>query len=125
MVNRKIGSVNVLQYDVEKIADELMFTTSELKEILDIYFEEAIELLQECHSALDRQDYAAVGKIIHALKGSSSNLRITTVTEIATELEQMAISGEKAPLFHYLPIIQDKIAILKEHIDVYYADVIK
>jgi len=115
----------MLQYDVEKIADELMFTTSELKEILDIYFEEAIELLQECHSALDRQDYAAVGKIIHALKGSSSNLRITTVTEIATEFEEFVRSGERTRLSHYLPIIQDKIASLKEHIDAYYADVIE
>ena len=113
----------MVQYDINEISEELMFTPIELKEVLDIYFEEAFELLVECGTAMNHQDCISIGKISHQLKGSSLNLRITTVAEIAIELEKISKSGVETDLTHYLPKMQHEIDQLKEYIDVYYAKI--
>jgi len=79
-----------MEYDVSIVAAELMLTKEELREVLDIYFQDAKELVADCYCANQRKDYSEIAQRIHALKGSSLNLRMDNIADMALEIEQLA-----------------------------------
>jgi len=112
----------MIEYDVEGIASELMLTTSELKEVLDVYFEECENLRPDCLVAMGNQNYKALRKIAHGFKGSSANLRMGKIVAIAAVLEQQAISESREEITLSLAILEQKIVKIKECIDIFYTD---
>lgn len=110
----------MIKYDIEEIASELMLTTSELREVLDIYFEEAASFLPECHNLIANQNYGELAEIMHAAKGSSANLRMDKIRDLAATLEQQAKLGSKEKLSFSLEVIQEELKALQECIDAYY-----
>lgn len=112
----------MLAYSIEEVATELMFTTDELREIYEIYIEEAIQLLPDCYGALAREDYIEFSQIMHGFKGASANLRMKKIVEIAEELEQKGKKGGGAEMALELPKIQKEIDIMKAYIIDFYGD---
>lgn len=110
----------MMEYDVEAVATELMFTASELQEIFDIYFDEAAHLLPDCHAVLARQDYRQFSQIMHGLKGASANLRMKKIANLAEELERRGKMGGGAEIALALPKIQEEIHAMKKCIDTFY-----
>lgn len=115
----------MINYDIEFIASELLLTTSELREVLDFYFEEATDRLPECHELINNQNYVELAEIMHALKGSSVNLRMDNISNLAATLERQAKLESSENLDVILGKIQIEIWALKEHIDAYYAKIIQ
>ena len=109
-----------MQYDIEVAAEELMLTLDDLKEIFDIYFIDAIELIASCYTANSVCDYSTVAKKVHALKGSSMNLRMHEIAEMVIELQSLANKKDSADIALYLPKIEDTLILLKEEISVFY-----
>lgn len=112
----------MIKYNIEDVASELMFTSVELREIFEIYFEEATQLLPDCQAALANQDYVKFSQIMHGFKGASSNLRMQKITSMAEPLEQKAKMGGSAEITLELLSIQEEINALKEYVDAFYAD---
>lgn len=114
----------MIEYNVKDVADELMFTPSELQEILEIYFEEAIHLVPECHQALESHDYVKFSQIMHGFKGASSNLRMHSLANMAEELEKLAKTAGGEELTHALakelPGLQGEIETIKASVDAFY-----
>ena len=110
------------EYNVIAVAEELMFTTSEYKEIVDIYFEEMDGLLESCESAMQSMDYITVGQVMHAIKGASSNLRIYKITEFATEAEKIVKQGGGAEVAPYLPKLAAELNVFKEYVEKFFAE---
>lgn len=110
----------MIEYDIEDVASELMFTAGELREIFEIYFDEAIHLLPDCHEVLARQDYMKFSQIMHGFKGASSNLRMQKIATMAATLEQKAKTGGDAEMALELPHLQAEIDALKEYVDDFY-----
>lgn len=108
-------------YDVEAVADELMLTTEELKEIFGIYFEDTAILVAACQTAMGRADYNGVSKAMHALKGASLNLRMHNMGKLAADLESLAKREAETELPPYLLGIQDEINAIKANITAFYA----
>lgn len=112
----------MIDYDIEAVASELMFTADELQEIYEIYFDEAIHLLPDCHAVLEKQDYMKFAQIMHGFKGASSNLRMTKIAGLAETLEKKAKAGGGAEMALALPEIQAEIDALKEYVEDFYAN---
>ena len=111
----------MIEYDIEAVASELLFTTDELREIYEIYFDEAIHFLPDSHAALEQQDYVKFAQIMHGFKGASSNLRMTKLTDLAESLEKQAKAGGGAEMALALPGLQEEIDIVKKYVDDFYA----
>lgn len=112
----------MIDYNIEEVATELMFTTDELREIFEIYFDEAIHLLPDCHAALANQDYMKFSQIMHGFKGASSNLRMTELADLAEALEKRGKTGGGAEMALELPEIQAAIDAVKKYVDDFYGD---
>lgn len=112
----------MIDYDIEEVAEELMFTTEELYEILEIYFEEAVNVLPDSHAALASQEYLKFSQIMHAFKGASANLRMKSIASLAEALEQKGKNGGGAEMALELPRIQAEIDAMKKHVDDFYAN---
>jgi|GEM_PF-2204630 HPt (histidine-containing phosphotransfer) domain-containing protein len=108
------------EYDIEAVAEELMFTTSELQEIFEIYFDEAVHLLPDCYAVLERQDYMEFSKIMHGFKGASANLRMKKLAQLAEELEKRGKAGGGAEMALELPLLEKEIDVVRDCIEAFY-----
>jgi CheY-like chemotaxis protein len=64
-----------------------------LRELVQEYLADAARRLGELHEAIESGDVAAVGRIAHALKGSSRNLGIVNVVPACEKLQAAGESG--------------------------------
>lgn len=115
----------MVEYDVEEIASELMLTTSELREVFDLYFEDAATLLPDCQQVMDNQDYKSLRQIMHGFKGASANLRMDKLTDLAADLEIQAAAEREEGISLSLERVQEEINAIKEYLDAFYAEVEK
>ena len=115
----------MINYDVEAIADELLLTTEELKEVFSFYFEDAERLVTDCQAAIARTDYNEIGKVMHALKGASLNLRMQSLGKLAADVEGLAKQKAETALPAYLPKIKSEIAVIKAQISTFYVEMDK
>lgn len=77
-----------MSFLLEKATAELMLEPDELKEILQAYFEDAPQMLEQGRLAVGRQDWSSLAKNMHSLKGASYNLRLDRLGELASLAEQ-------------------------------------
>ena len=77
-----------MSFLIEKASSELMLEPDELKEILQAYFEDAPQMLEQGRLAVGRQDWSSLAKNMHSLKGASYNLRLDRLGELASLAEQ-------------------------------------
>lgn len=110
----------MIKYDVKATADELMLNVEELKEVFDLYFDEATNILSVCKTSANQQEYAEMAKALHSLKGSSNNLRLTEIAELAASLENLIVTGDQTQIKQRLDSLFAKITMMKEHISDYY-----
>lgn len=110
-----------MNYDVKAAAEELMLTPDEMKEVYELYFDEAEELLTACQAAMEEKNDTKLAKALHALKGSSNNLRMNEIGQIALAMEKQAVAGEAAQAMQQLPELRDKIDAMKDFVHAFYA----
>ncbi len=80
------------------VSQELGIPVEVYEELLTDYFKDGSERIALLVEAVGRNDLSAVAETAHALKGSSQNLRITDIAELAKQLESAAKSGRPADL---------------------------
>ncbi|MDK2936623.1 MAG: hypothetical protein PWP62_1631 [Eubacteriaceae bacterium] len=61
------------------------------KEIFSDYFEYLPDMISNLKEALKQSEFAELKRIAHQLKGSSGNLRLSSIVEILLKLEQSAL----------------------------------
>lgn len=103
-----------MTYDIENAAQDLMLETSDLKEILDIYFPAALELIAECEAAYSKEDYRKMAAAMHSLKGSSYNLRLKEIGDLASQYEVAAQAEEFPWAMAKLVILRNKVLNIQE-----------
>jgi CheY-like chemotaxis protein/HPt (histidine-containing phosphotransfer) domain-containing protein len=69
---------------------------SVIREVIQMYLDEAPGHLQGLDSAMERSDAAAVGKVAHALKSASFNVGAARLGETARDLERAGKAGDMA-----------------------------
>lgn len=79
--------------DLQKIADELDFDLEDIEMLIEVFLESAEESLVLLKTAIQNNDLEEIFKSSHAIKGSSANLILTDISNIAKEIEKEARDG--------------------------------
>ena len=95
--------------DLQKIADELDFDLDDVEMLMDIFLEGAQESLEKLETAIDTNDLEQIFQSAHAIKGSSANLTLMDISDLAKVIESESRAGND---MNYL----EKFEILKEMI---------
>jgi CheY-like chemotaxis protein/HPt (histidine-containing phosphotransfer) domain-containing protein len=91
-----------------------------LHDVVEFFFEDSPELLEEIHAGLEPGDGRRVERAAHSLKGLSANLEAPEVVEAARRLEQMAHQGDLAAAGPLIANLDQQIARLKEALNDYF-----
>ncbi len=73
--------------DIEKLSQELGFEMEDFMMLLELFSETSQSSLAQIEDALESNDYATIIKEVHSIKGSSANLALADIVNIARELE--------------------------------------
>ncbi len=79
-----------------------------LRELVDIYVEDAEERLAELKEALIAADEDALGRTAHQLKGSSANMGVVCVADEAKRIEDLARRHAVADCADVLPALEQE-----------------
>lgn len=77
-----------MNIDAEAIAAQLGIPAQHISLLMGAFIEEAKGILDALESAIQTQDFKQIALHAHSIKGSSANLRIDEVSQIALKLEQ-------------------------------------
>jgi two-component system, sensor histidine kinase and response regulator len=80
--------------DLERIQDATGGDMEFMKELVDIFIEDAQLRIREIRQALDASNFDDLGKTAHKLKGSSANLGAVGVSSMAKTLEELGKQQE-------------------------------
>ena len=89
----------------------------DLADIIPGFFERRQEDIEDIREALDREDYEAIGKVAHTMKGMGSGYGFHPITDICHSLEQAArakCSGDIRDLVHDLCTYIDSVEVVYE-----------
>jgi len=100
--------------DLQKIADELEFDLEDVEMLLEVFLEGVQENLVELKNGIDSNDYEAIFRAGHAIKGSSANLTLNNISNLAKEIESNARAGQSINYEEYY----DKLKLLIDSITV-------
>ncbi len=91
--------------DMERINDATGGDEEFLKELVEIFLDDAVLRIEELKSALQTGDPEEVGRTAHKLKGASANMGADGLTSYAKELEALTVVAklqEAGPLMQGL-----------------------
>ena len=95
------------EYDIDKVAEKLSFTTVALTEFLEDFIAQALEFKGQLYGALDLDDYETVHSSAHQLKGVAANLSVTEAFNSLVIVDQLEDKDEiKAELDKFYLIIE-------------------
>lgn len=80
----------IIELSVKELTKELMLSQDELFKLLELFMKKMQQMLPELQEAIEEEDYKAIAKKAHNIKGSSGNFRIEFLQKIASEMEDMA-----------------------------------
>ena len=76
--------------DFERVEEATGGDYEFMKELVDLFLEDAAERLRELEAALASNDAEQLGKCAHKLKGSSANVGADHMSHLAKNLEERA-----------------------------------
>ncbi len=90
-----------------------------LGDVVEFFFEDSPELLEEIHAGLEHGDGCRVQRAAHSLKGLSANLEAPGVVEAARRLEQATQESSLASSGPLVESLEQEIFRLKEALNEY------
>lgn len=79
--------------DLNQIAEYLDFDLEDVEMLIVMFIESANETMIELKKAIYENNLEQIYKSAHAIKGSSANLTLMDISNIAKEIEKEAKSG--------------------------------
>ena len=76
--------------DLQVIADKLDFDLEDVKMLIEVFLEGTEESLNNLKNAIQINDFDAIFRSAHAIKGSAANLTLSEISNIAKEMEANA-----------------------------------
>ena len=107
-------SAEVKVFDRDEALKRCFGNRETLKEMMDFFPKESMELLGKMHSALDQGDLAETGRAAHRLKGSVVYLGAQPATEAAIKIEQASKSGNLMEACQAILELEHEVELLKK-----------
>jgi len=82
--------------DPARLSEELMLDEDQVLHLMRVYSKKMKESLDLLKNAIADGDYKRIGRLAHAIKGSSSNFRIEAIVDLAYAMEKAAYAQESA-----------------------------
>ena len=76
--------------DLEQIAQELDFDLEDVEMLMEVFLESVEENIESLKLAIDSNNLDEIYQISHAIKGSSANLTLMNISNIAKDMEHEA-----------------------------------
>lgn len=122
-VNKSSGSIldkkndtSILKDDVENIINdmisELEFNKNVAVQLFAEYLESLPNLVSDLEHEIEQDDFDKIYKIAHPLKGSSSNLRVETISLLGSSLCEAALKKDKNNCISLVEEIKNHLYIL-------------
>lgn len=80
--------------DLQKLADTFGFELDEVEMIIETFLQTSKKNLNDIKEAIENNDKETLSHAAHSLKGSSSTLQLTDISELAKEIELSAKNNE-------------------------------
>jgi HPt (histidine-containing phosphotransfer) domain-containing protein len=100
--------------DLVNLAKELDFDVEDMRMLLELYLESARKSLENIQESLHRTDYEVIYSEAHSIKGSSANLMLVDIQNIAKELEEYAKNRQKIQCLQLYTILKEQIYELSQ-----------
>jgi len=87
--------------------DDIADGSEEFKtELLETFVESTSKGLEQLEAAIASNDYQAISRVAHFIKGSASNLGIISIEAIARDLELIGLNQKEANMMEFLKKMQ-------------------
>ncbi|OGX05857.1 MAG: hypothetical protein A2Z88_01150 [Omnitrophica WOR_2 bacterium GWA2_47_8] len=110
--------VNVeLKIDYDKISQELKVRPEILKRLILSFSQALADRMVKLEEALKNNDTAQMRAILHEIKGTGGNLRLTTITTAENDMHVAVKAGEeKAKLENYFKVLKQRVSELGQYL---------
>jgi HPt (histidine-containing phosphotransfer) domain-containing protein len=78
----------------QAIMDAFGFDEDDVAMLVEVYFEGTDDSLSDLQSAISANDLEQISKAAHSIKGSSANIQLTDIADVACVLETAGRNGE-------------------------------
>ncbi|MDD3014323.1 MAG: response regulator [Candidatus Gastranaerophilales bacterium] len=109
-----INSVNLISNIIKAIVNDHGFTKDEAEEFLGEYLTLLPSNVSKLKEAIQQVDFTSIITIAHTLKGSSGNLRMYKLMEIAVDLEKASRANEESLCRKYIKDIEGYLLTLQD-----------
>jgi len=99
--------------DLQKIADELDFDLEDIEMLMEVFMESTQESMDLLKIAIDNNNLDEIFKSAHAIKGSSANLTLMDISNIAKEIEHEARESNNINYLERYEILNNMISKLQ------------
>ena len=100
--------------ELEKLAERLGLDVEDIRELLELYVETTTSDLAELKEAIEAKDARLVHEKAHSIKGSSGNLGLDEMYELAKEIDDRARGNSLDGLNEMIQALEKKFNSLVE-----------
>jgi PAS domain S-box-containing protein len=100
--NEATNKLDDLSEQIKQFAVQTGLLEEDVVGLFQEFWNSLPELIASMENVLQQEDYVQLGKMAHQLKGSSGNLRIHYIADIAIQIEKSAANSKKAQCFELL-----------------------
>ncbi len=100
--------------ELEKLAERLGLDVEDIRELLELYVETTTSDLAELKEAIEAKDARLVHEKAHSIKGSSGNLGLDEMYELAKEIDDRARGNSLDGLNEMIQALEEKFNSLVE-----------
>ena len=79
---------DISSYDIKNVSKELEIEVSLTEKLLNKFFKKLTSQIEEMYKAIKEKDFDKLYAVLHAVKGTSGNLRLTYIEELIHTLEK-------------------------------------
>jgi PAS domain S-box-containing protein len=97
----------IIDNNIDYLVETTGLEKDDAKEILEEYIKCLPDLLAGINHAIDNHDFDKLAGLTHELKGSSGNLRIISIHELAIKIEEAALKKEADECARFFAEIKD------------------
>ncbi|GAA0076771.1 hypothetical protein UT300005_11490 [Clostridium sp. CTA-5] len=98
---------NIIENNINYFVQNTGLKKEDAKEILEEYIKYLPDLFENINKAIDNSDFHKLAGLVHELKGSSGNLRIISIYELAIKLEEAVLKQEIDECIRFFGKIKD------------------